>query len=358
MPDVGKGWVPLTGNLADYANASKGSFLLGDIQAFMLKDHARPGTRNQNVIHPSEMAGISWCPLSTYLRMKACREADNPYVKAPEKFPVQILNIFDEGHFIHDKWQRRLWKMGRLWGDWACYKCDAYGVEEMIPLSCPVCGSSMVKMEYCEVALFSNSHLISGHADGAVLDKNCLIEVKSVGEGTIRYSAPDIHKEYTNGDYVNLKGMFKAVQEPFPSHVNQGQIYLHLCHEMELPFTSIDFIYESKFTQGVKEFNVQYDPAIGEAFFNTAKTIVDALDNDGPLPVCPTGICKECKSYGAEIESFSTGPVERSRIESTSKALRRNPSASPGIVRSSRPGVDGAVPGSGGVERIRRVHGG
>lgn len=356
MVAVGKGWAPLTGQLADYANASKASFLLGDIQAFMLKDHARPSTRRQNVIHPSEMAKPTWCPLSTYLRIKACRKANDPFVKAPDKVGVQILNIFDEGHFIHDKWQRRLWKMERLWGNWQCLSCESFGAYEDIPLTCPTCGSDMRSLIYNEVPLKMDALLISGHADGAVKDKNSLIEIKSVGEGTVRYEAPHIHQEYIQGEYVNLKGMFKAIEEPFPSHINQGQLYLHLCNHLGLPFTSIDFIYEAKFTQSVKEFLVQYDPAVGSKLFEKAKIIVDALDNDGPLPVCPTGTCKDCEQYGAKIEDFSTTGVEPEGADSSVPTIRRTSSSSSGIVRSSGSGVDETLPGSRGMVRVRGLH--
>jgi len=91
----------LTGRLADYANASKGTVLLGDIQAYMMKEHAKPSDRRQDIIHPSEMAKEGWCPRSTYYRIKACREASDPFLKPPENIGVQLLNIFDEGHNIH-----------------------------------------------------------------------------------------------------------------------------------------------------------------------------------------------------------------------------------------------------------------
>lgn len=326
---IQKGWGK--SKLADWANASKGTLLVGDIQAHMLKEHAKPSTRRQNIIHPSEMAKQGWCPRATYHRIKACREADDPYLKPSEKIGVQLLNIFDEGHLIHDKWQRRLWNMGRLWGNWECQACSHYFRDTLSPGECPQCGATRTLI-YREVPLRLEQYLIAGHADGAIPDLNALIEIKSVGAGTVRMEAPDIYAAHTEGQKIDLQGLWKAIEAPFPSHVRQGQLYLALCAEMGLKYDRIIFIYEAKFNQGVKEFVVKYDPNHSFPIMDMARMIVEALDFGGPIPACPTGTCKDCENYGPEsAERLGTG---EDGVKSTGTTLRRPARASGKIVRN------------------------
>lgn len=336
MAAVSSGWGPkLKGKLADYANASKGTVLLGDIQAHMIKEHSKPSTRRQDVIHPSEMAKTGWCPRSTYYRIQACRDAKDPFLKPAESVSVQLLNIFAEGHMIHDKWQRRLWEMGRLYGNWQCQECMTYFNNLLSPTSCSECHSQ--NLIYREVPLKAKQYLISGHADGAIPDLNSLIEIKSVGAGTVRIEAPDIYEKNSDGQYINLQNLWKDITVPFPAHIRQGQLYLALCRLAGLPYDQIIFIYEAKFNQGVKEFAVKYDPKIGDELLLIAREIVNALDANGPIPQCPTGTCKDCENYGTQkYDSERVGNVcNENRVESTSQAIRRPAGASRRLVRPS-----------------------
>ena len=302
-----------------YLDAQKGTVLVGDIQAHMLKEHAKPSTRRQDIIHPSEMAKTGWCPLSTFLRIKAAREADNPYLKASESVGVQLLNIFDEGHLIHDKWQKRLWDMGDLYGNWYCNYCDKVYKNLQAPTECPGCGFGKKMLIYREVPLRAEQYLISGHADGAIPRLDSLIEVKSVGAGTARIEAPDIYKKNTDGQMTDLRGLWADIREPFPAHVKQGQLYLALCDLRGLPYSQIIFIYEAKFNQGVKEFAVKYDPKIAEPLLAEAAAIVAALKGLGPAPECPSGsTCKDCEQYGAE--KFNHDRMERQVREDGSQS--------------------------------------
>jgi hypothetical protein len=331
----------------------------------MLKVHAQPSTRRQNIIHPSEMAKTNWCPKSTYLRIKACREADDPYLKVPESIGVQLLNIFDEGHYIHAKWQNRLNDMGLLWGNWACYECN-YVLKDRLEYDdrCPSCKSRNGYI-YREVPLRLEQYLIYGHADGAVPTKDALIEIKSVGVGTARIEAPDIYAANSEGQSVNLQGLWKDIKEPFPSHVRQGQLYLYLAREMGLPFKKMIFLYESKFNQGAKEFVVDFDYEIVWPMLKNAIQITNALEGllpngedcivckeknlpypficectDEPVK-CPYGGCKDCESYGAQ-KSSDTNRVEhttagsgREGVDSTSQTLRRPSGVTTRLVRPS-----------------------
>jgi len=315
-------------------NASKGTILLGDIQAHMIKEHSKPSTRRQDIIHPSETAKESWCPRATYHRIKACREAGDPFLKPPESVGVQLLNIFDEGHYIHDKWQKRLTAMGKLWGNWECQQCRNI-VRDSLPPT--VCGSrngcNPKFLIYREVPLRAREYLIAGHADGAVPHLNALIEIKSVGAGTVRIEAPEIYAKNSNGTFIDFQNLWKDIKGPFPSHMRQGQLYLRLCESMGLPFDKIIFIYEAKFNQGVKEFVVKYDPNYCDDVITKCYFIAGALKNTMSLPECVAGTtCKDCEKYGEE-KSDSERLVNDN--DSERKTVRRAATVTTRIVRPS-----------------------
>jgi hypothetical protein len=98
---------------------------------------------------------------------------------------------------------------------------------------------------------------VEGHADAAVhnLDGwSGLVEVKSIGVGTLRFEAPLLHQRYLNGE--SFEDIWFTIKRPFASHMRQGQMYLWMTWPR---YEQIVFIYESKATQAVKEFVVQYN---------------------------------------------------------------------------------------------------
>lgn len=320
------GWGPkLTGRLADYAKMQN-TVLLGDIQKHMMREADKPSTRRQDIIHPSEMAKTGWCPRGTYLRIKACREAQNPYLKPPEKHGVQLLNIFDEGHYIHDKWQRRLWDMGELAGQWECRRCGGK-FNATSPQYCisSACAAHKEFIRYAEIGLQAPEFLIAGHADGGVPSKKALIEIKSVGTGTVRVANPELYKKYSEGQKVDLPGLWKGIEEPFPDHVNQGQLYLRICEIMGFAYDKIVFLYESKFNQGAKEFVIDYDPKHTDPLFENARHIKQALDGLTDPPACPHNGCDDCegKDYGTTIPERVGSGRSASREGSTSSGTTR-----------------------------------
>ena len=362
MAAIKSGWgKKLTGRLADYANATKGTLLLGDIQAHMIKEAAKPSTRRQDVVHPSEVAKTGWCPKSTYLRIKASREASDPFLKPPEKLAPQLLNIFDEGHYIHDKWQKRLRDMGDLWGKWRCDHCGKDYFDTIYPKQCSGCGSTLIT--YREVSMRLPQYLISGHADGAIPRLRSLIEIKSVGTGTARIEAPEVFAANSDGQKIDLQGLWKDITEPFPSHLRQGQLYLWICAEMGLEFDKIIFLYESKFNQGAKEFVVHYNPSFVEPLRKEIEWIAMALDgvmrNGEDCPICehknlnypficectddpikcPYNGCKECDMYGATSAAIRMGEASNASTitgsESSRSTIRRSTRATKRIIRPS-----------------------
>jgi hypothetical protein len=283
---------------------SSSSLVLPAIKEILLAEHQRNSERSarrSNSIFPSEMARSEWCPRATYYRMSGLPE------QSPSSFSFGLDNVFSEGNRIHSKWQGWMAKTGDLWGDWYCNKCDTRINNTLIPDS-----SSSIEMnifetircyhewEYKEVTLKSVTHRISGHADGALLSKNCLIEIKSMGIGTFRFEAPNLLKEHTyeisGKKIVDIEGMWKSLHRPLISHVKQGNIYLHMAEEMGMPFDEIVFIYEFKANQQIKEFRIKKSDDILRPLLDICSAIEYALETGVPVP-CPFGGCGACRTY-------------------------------------------------------------
>jgi CRISPR/Cas system-associated exonuclease Cas4 (RecB family) len=255
----------------------------------ILKDRdARESTRDTAHIHPSDLAKRDWCPRANWYTIR-----EQP--KDPENFAFQRLNVFAEGHYIHAKWQDWLNHAGVLEGWWQCSNtiCN-HKWEAISPKSCPSCGTPYPL--YREVPLSNEEHMILGHADGIINDANgrALIEIKSVGLGTVRFEAPDLFNSYQKGD-ITLDGLWKKIRQPFPSHIKQGLLYMYCTgiHEMV-------YLYEWKPTQEVKEFVVGFTPELVQPMLDNCKRLMTALQKDIP-PMRPmwaessssTG-CKYC----------------------------------------------------------------
>jgi rubrerythrin len=306
------------GRLLDLAEINKKpSLLLNDIQKFLIDRIDQPNDRRQDILHPSEMAHSDWCPRQSNYRLAGTKESDS------QKNHGHVLeNIFDEGHTIHDKWQRRLWAMGRLWGDWFCLSCN-WRWTDNAPSRCPNCGVGKSMLNYVEVNLNGEDKwLIAGHEDGAINDLNALIEIKSIGQGTLRLEDPgllrDHHLETVDGKKVyDLDGIWKGLKRPLPGHVRQTAIYLALAKEMGLPFDRVIFIYEYKSNQLTKEFSVKYNPRIAEPLLDQALDIKYALSK-GKIVSRPPQFNKEknpCKTCPFMTTCWSDEPSSKPASE-------------------------------------------
>lgn len=231
-----------------------------------------------------------------------------------------LENVFAEGNRIHAKWQNWLADTGYLWGDWRCSRCAEYVRNSIRPdsIGYGTCvGTSWVALDnglrraafesdfkhdwhYKEVTLSSSTHKISGHADGALIKHNCLIEIKSMGIGTLRFEAPKLMQEHTyevkGRQILDIDGLWKDFHRPLLSHVKQGNIYLWMAREMGLPFDSIVFLYEFKANQKVKEFSVRLSQDILDPLLTMAASVEYNLTR-GTLPDCPFGGCGQCRAY-------------------------------------------------------------
>jgi hypothetical protein len=280
--------------------------------------------RDMSFVHPSEMVKADWCPRRPYFRITG-EDAKNV-----KPIGFQLANVFAEGHAIHRRWQSWLRDMGILWGKWKCMSCDDVFFA-LSPDTCR-CGG---KVEYREVPLYSEKHHIIGHADGAVLCEDGvvrLIEIKSVGIGTIRFEAPSLFKQFTSGDRT-LDELWSAISRPLPSHLKQGNLYLSLaseCHEYLKDTDEIIFLYEWKPTQAAREFKVKYNPDLVSSLLEDAHT-VGASVRAGSPPEHPHWasaggpVCKSCEYV--DVCWGSKEPRSRDAEETVKRGVKRSTGA-------------------------------
>lgn len=378
-PERGRRLKP-AGRLAAIADATKTpSLILGDVKKHLLAKHSAGEGRREDIVHPSEMSKSDWCPRQTYYRLTGTEKSDSG-----EKYNFYLENIYDEGDSIHDKWQSRLAEMGRLWGDWICRRCDTRITNTATP-QCPNCGAQWPHVAYAEIPLsYEPTWKVAGHADGIDIETRSLIEIKSVGVGTIRIDAPALLRNNAvkqDGKTVyDYDGIWKGLRRPFPAHVRQANIYLWMAQQMGLPADQAVFIYEFKANQQVKEFLIPYSDKIMEPIRDTLKDLDYAIDSNHP-PSRPafTGIdkkiCIECPYFSTcykENDGKNRSPdsehnvgTGRSRARSKPQAGTagdpdapeaglRGPRTSGRPHRSLRLPVDVAVQP---IEQVGRVHG-
>lgn len=275
----------MANDLKKFLDAKKSdSRLLGDVERHLL---LKPlGNRSTTVLHPSEIIKNDFCfKYSYYLMVGGIPKTDKP--------SLRLQNIFDEGHYIHAKWQNRFYEMGVMYGKFKCLVCKGitFGLS---PKKCEHCDCDV--LEYDEISLRDESLRIAGHTDGWIKDDkgDCLIEIKSIGEGTLRFEAPDLLLD-ADGD---ANKAWKNIRRPFRGHLLQGQMYLELAKRMygdEAP-KEIVFLYELKSNQDYKEFTVRADYEMVERIFHKAETVVKAVEA-GVMPDCnvdPKNGCKQC----------------------------------------------------------------
>jgi CRISPR/Cas system-associated exonuclease Cas4 (RecB family) len=266
--------------------------ILPYLQRHVMKSLGESGTRSP-LMHPSDMSHKEWCGRHDYYRM-----VGTPVEKQSQRNPSFTMeNLFAEGHTIHGKYQTWLWEMGVLYGKWYCHHCH-HEWEGLSPKVCPACDS--LRVAYREVPLRRAGYLIEGHADGAVHglhDYDGLIEIKSIGIGTLRFEAPRLYNRYQDGAET-LENVWWKINRPFGSHVRQGQMYLWMAWPR---YEWITFIYESKFHQQTKEFKVGYNPSLIAPLLETAREVTSSVSTGVP-PSRPTWaedsvtrVCASCE---------------------------------------------------------------
>ena len=272
-----------SGDLKEFLKAKKrDTRLVGALERHVLSKPFEE--RDQSYIHPSDIIKPEWCMRAQYFALKG------EHVETKDKPTLRLASIFAEGHTIHAKWQDWFKEMGVLYGKWK--NADNWLLSsEVTPWA-----------EYREVPLISEKYMMRGHADGWIkgLGDDCLIEIKSIGTGTIRMEMPALMAQYNN----DIDLVWKNLRTPLRPHQLQGQIYLHLCHLMveegvleEAP-NEIVFLYELKANQEYKEFVVKYNPEYTAELFANAEEVTAAY-NSGVAPICNINKegCKRCGPY-------------------------------------------------------------
>jgi hypothetical protein len=196
--------------------------------------------------------------------------------------------VFERGHDAHRKWQGWWWDMGILRGMFECLICELYWEDES-PSYCPRCDAGRNVLVYREVPVFADEYLIAGNADGDVFiaDEWTLFEIKTIGDGTIRFEAPQLIKKYTykhtddagkEHENVDWRALWNGIKYPFPNHLRQGMIYC-LAKERD----KIRFLYDPKFvTAWPKEFEIGFMPELIEDVLDDCLTVKAALEKRKP----------------------------------------------------------------------------
>jgi hypothetical protein len=287
----------LTGKLAERSKARQSAgVILPAVKTGMLKDYGLDTSRRWDIVHPSELSHQSqFCPRAVFLRI-----TKGP-VGPAEKFDFIRENIFEEGNQIHTKWQNRLRRYTDLWGDWYCLVCKYLHRNSLEPapasFDLPVCLSQAGHVWlYAEVGLDAEDEaLLCGHADGAF--GNSLAEFKSMGTGTLRIEAPTLYARHMKNGLLDLQGLWRDINRPLQTHLNQGDIYLWIAQLRGLPFNQISYVYESKWNQQVKEFVIEYSEERSQKLVAQAKVVKEAVQS-GRAPDCKfPGKCAGCLPY-------------------------------------------------------------
>jgi hypothetical protein len=246
-------------------------------------------------------------------------------------------NAFSEGHTIHEKWQRWLWEMGVLFGDWKCMDCGhRYGA--LAPKCCQFCRSE--RLRYVELPLRRHQLLVEGHADGAVHDLDGwdgLVEVKSIGIQTLRFEAPRLYNLYQD-EGQTLEDIWWKINRPFASHIKQAQLYLWMAWPR---YEEMCFIYESKFNQDTKEFVISYNKDMIAPLIETAREVSHGVRAgvapDRPLwAEDPDGkVCKSCEyrrtCWGLEPDVTTEENDPPTRVQRAKPAVRKRTLRQAGI---------------------------
>ena len=192
----------------------------------------------------------------------------------------RLRRIFDNGHDVHDRWQKYLTRSGKigsqfkLWGNWRCKKCNKLFEEQFEPECCG-------KVKYAEVPLADKERDIVGKADGILVFHGVryLLEIKS----------------------INSAG-FSKLNSAKKEHRKQAMIYART-----LGVETILFLYEDKNTQNMKLFLDKVDHSLLKEV-DDMRDEVELIIKSGQIPggIFPSRFCDWChpEKFGCNQGSF------------------------------------------------------
>lgn len=289
---------------------------VGQVQRMLLAN-ALDDDRPTDVIHPSELCKPDWCSRRAYYRILGVTETE------PSEISHRSEAMFEEGHHIHHKWQGWFWDIGLLEGEFFCHRC-LFVWWDIAPKECPKCTQPRWGLRYREVPIVLAEMMIGGRADG-LLGKE-LLEVKSIGPGTIRFERPELHGSYQRKE-ITLEQMWSAIKRPFVSHSKQAMFYAkiwNLAHPDLTPILRIRFVYEWKPYQAVKSFVVNLNEGYIEEMVESAKDVAWAVRNrrvpSRPRAAVeePDKFCKTCAfrthCWSPNVETSPSNPERPVRV--------------------------------------------
>jgi hypothetical protein len=238
----------------------KPTLMIGPIERYLMGQPREP--RSTTVLHPSEFTKPNWCPREGWFLLIGELKVDDGH-------GLQMLSIFEEGHGIHEKWQR-----------WAADAGILHSAES--PVVWP-------------------PFRVEGNADGILMLPNdshlggtepVLLEIKSIGMGTLR-----MNRFPMDG---GLAQSFRRITRPFNDHIRQATFYAWVLRRTLWPdMNRILFLYECKEDQAAREFVVTYN----EEYIEVALEKLESLfpKADGVLvetpPRCTNGSGCICERY-------------------------------------------------------------
>ena len=284
--------------------------ILGDLQRHIIRQvNANNDARRTDVLHPSQICKANWCPRQSYYEMTGVEGE-------PRSISASLANVFEEGHAIHDKYQRRFQEMGVIYGD------------------------TYADGDYKEISIHHKALGIQGSLDGILDHTEYMMEYKSIGVGTLRVEAPGLYYALENGE-MTLEEVWRSINRPFGTHLRQAFLYIWLLRNGDLGGRDINnpwlrdidkcvFIYEFKPNQQVKELVVTYTPDMIQPILEQAREVVLSVKHgmilDRPRWAEPEA--KDCKAcsyrkvcYDTDDSAAPSITVRRATRRARSKAL-------------------------------------
>jgi len=144
--------------------------------------------------------------------------------KAKPNFTPKLLDIFDNGHYVHDRIQKEM---------------IAAGLVPQRNMWFPHWSRSIYKPYTCEVPIRYDPWLLSGTCDAIIIynKKYYIVEIKSMNDWS-----------------------FNQLRKPHDDHYCQGQAYLKMSEQtLKIEIAGIIYLYENKNDQRRKEFLIEKD---------------------------------------------------------------------------------------------------
>jgi hypothetical protein len=213
--------------------------------------------RDYSHFHPSEWEGCKRKIAYSFYESKGYIQVDSSNIKINPK----LQRVFQNGHFMHDRWKDYLEKTNSLLGRWECKNWAVhldqpriFGLDSPIgclkPKTCE-CGNS--KFTYKEISVFDVETLWGGHVD-AIVDLQLLHDFYDYKEEVLE------SERYLIVDFKSMNSFqFKKLEDPLTKHIIQMQIYMYITD-----IKNAKLIYENKDSQETKEFLVKFDYGLME----------------------------------------------------------------------------------------------